>query len=204
LWEEGRRVDEADALYSAAATVLPTAKALLIHALAETGQIERARALWRDTTAVGLPEIPPDMLWPFGTTSLAAASWHLGDPTYAAELTAQLSRLSGELTSSGAGFHGAVDHYLGLLAALVGDYDRAEACFAAAERLETAMDHIPRVCRTLMARAETIMRRAPDDPGERARALELLDRAIALAAARDLPGTHARACAQRSALADRT
>ncbi|HTN78434.1 MAG TPA: AAA family ATPase [Acidimicrobiales bacterium] len=204
LWEEGRRVEEAEALYSAAATVLPTANALLIHLLAEIGQIERARALWQDATAGGLPEIPPDMLWPFGTTSLAAASWHLGDPMYAAELTAQLRRIAGELTSSGAGFHGAVDHYLGLLAALQGDYDRAEVCFAAAERLEAGMDHVPRVCRTQMAWADTIARRAPDDPRERARALELLDRAIALAATRDLPGTHARACAQRSALADRT
>ena len=108
-------------------------------------------------TTDGLPEIPVDLLWPFGTSSLAAAAWHLDDPTHAAELAHQLSRISGELTSSGAGFHGAVDHYLGLLAALQLDYDRAEELFDAAERLEAGMDHAPRVCRTLMARADTII-----------------------------------------------
>ena len=126
-------------------------------------------------------------------SSLAAASWFLDDPTYAAELGGQLERLSGELTCSGAGFHGAVDHYRGLLSTLRGDYDRAEECFAAAERLESGMDHAPRVCRTLMAWAEAIERRSPDDPDAQRRALDLLDRAVALAAERDLPRTLARA-----------
>ena len=65
------------------------------------------------------------------------------------------------------------------------------------------MDHAPRLCKTWMAWADTIARRAPDDLSERARALELLDRAIVLAAERELPRTHARACAQRAALASR-
>jgi tetratricopeptide (TPR) repeat protein len=201
LWEEGRRADEANALYSAAATVLPTAGAILIHALAELGDTDRARELWRDLTANGLPEIPTDLLWGFGMSSLAAASWFLDDSTHAAELAEQLERMAGQLTCSGAGFHGAVDHYRGLLSTLRGDYDHAEECFAAAERLESGMDHVPRVCRTLMAWSEAIQRRSSDDPDARRRALDLLDRAVALAAERDLPRTLARAVAQRAALA---
>ena len=44
LWEEGRRAEEAYALYNAAATVLPTAGAILVHTLAELGDTDRARA----------------------------------------------------------------------------------------------------------------------------------------------------------------
>ena len=69
-----------------------------------------------------------------------------------------------------------------------------------AERLESGMDHAPRVCRTLMAWAEAIQRRSPDDADAQRRALDLLDRAVALAAERDLPRTLARAVAQRAAL----
>ena len=133
-------------------------------------------------------------------SSFAAASWFLDDPTYAAELGGQLERMAGELTCSGAGFHGAVDYYRGLLSTLRGEYDRAEECFAAAERLESGMDHAPRVCRTLIAWAEAIQRRSPDDADAQRRALDLLDRAVALAAERDLPRTLARAVAQRAAL----
>ena len=201
LWEEGRRADEANALYTAGATVLPAAGVILIHTLAELGETERASQLWRELTANGLPVMPMDFLWPFGMTSLAAAAWFLDDATHAAELSAQLERLSGELTCSGAGFHGAIDHYIGLLAMLQGDYDRAERCFAAAERLERGMDHAPRVCRTLMAWAEAITRRDAGDPEGRKRSLELLDRAIALATERELPRTLARAVAQRAARA---
>ena len=203
LWEEGRRAEEAEALYTAAATVLPTAKAILARTLAELGQIDRARTMWRELTGQGLPSIPTDLLWSLGMSSLAASAWFLDDSTYAAPLAAELGRLSGELVCSGAGFHGAVDHYMGLLAALERDFDHAEALFAAAERLEMRMDHAPRVCRTWMAWAEAIARRAPDDPAERKRALELVDRAAALAAERDLPSTHARASVQRAALAGR-
>ena len=137
-------------------------------------------------------------------TSLAASAWFLDDATYAEPLFANLTRMSGQLTLSGAGFHGAVDHYLALLAALQrGLIARAESLFEAAEQLESAMDHAPRLCKTWMAWADTIARRAPHDESERQRALEQLDRAIVLAAERELPRTYARACAQRAALASR-
>ena len=201
LWEEGRRSDEAEALYSAAATVLPPARAILAHTLAETGEIARARATYLELTAGGFPAFSEDLVWSFGMTSLAASAWFLDDATHAEPLVTNLTRMSGQLTCSGAGFHGAVDHYLGLLAALQRDYERAEALFEAAEQLESSMDHAPRVCSTWMAWADTIARRAPDDDSERRRALELLDRAIELAAERELPRTHAWACAQRASLA---
>jgi hypothetical protein len=203
LWEEGRRAEEADALYSAAATVLPTVGAILTHTLAELGELDRARSTWHEVTALGFPSFPEDLLWSFGMTSLAASAWFLDNDTFAEELSAQLSQMSGQLACSGAGFHGAIDHYLGLLATLTRDFDRAESLFAEAQRLESEMDHAPRLCRTWIAWADTIARRAPDDTSERGRALELLDRAITLAAERDLPRTHARACAQRAALASR-
>ena len=50
LWEEGRRAEEAEAMLSAAATVLPSAEALLIHTFAEQGA---ARA---GASAVGRPD----------------------------------------------------------------------------------------------------------------------------------------------------
>ena len=111
--------------------------------------------------------------------------------------------MSGLLACSGAGFHGAVDHYLALLSALQHDYERAESLFEAAEQLESSMDHAPRLCKTWMAWADTIARRTAADLSERVRALELLDRAIVLAAERELPRTHERACEQRAALASR-
>ena len=203
LWEEGRRADEAEALWSAAATVIPPVGAMLAHTLAEIGEIDRARATYLEVTADGLPAFSEDLLWSFGMTSLAASAWFLDDATYAEPLFANLTRMSGQLTLSGAGFHGAVDHYLALLAALQRDYARAESLFEAAEQLESAMDHAPRLCKTWMAWADTIARRAPHDESERQRALEQLDRAIVLAAERELPRTYARACAQRAALASR-
>jgi hypothetical protein len=136
-------------------------------------------------------------------TSLAASAWFLDDATYAEPLFTGLMRMSGQLACSGAGFHGAVDHYLALLAALQRDHERAESLFEAAEQLESSMDHAPRLCKTWMAWADTIARRTSDDLSERVRALELLDRAIVLAAERELPRTHERACAQRAALASR-
>ena len=70
LWEEGRRSDEAEALYSAAATVLPTAKAIFVRTLAELGEVDRARDLL-ELTGDGFPAFPDDFLWSFGMTSLA-------------------------------------------------------------------------------------------------------------------------------------
>ena len=203
LWDEGRRAEEAEAMLSAAATVLPAAEALLIHTFAEQGQFERARPLWDDLTDGGLPDLPKDFLWVLGTTSLAAAAWFLDDPTYAAPLQFTLAPLKGRIVFVGAGFHGAVDHYLGLLAALSEDWDRAEAHFADAARIEGGMDHAPRLCRTWMACAEAI-RRGRSSGSDRARAVALLDRAIDLAAERALPLTLARATAQRAELAEQS
>jgi hypothetical protein len=203
LWEEGRRADEADAMFTAAATLIPAAQAMLAHFVGEAGQRERARDLWQQATAGGVPSLSPDVLWTFAMSSLAAAAWLLDDATYAGELSTQLAPLAGEVVCSGVAIHNAIDHYLGLMATLLRDFNHAEACFAAAERIEIRMDHAPRVCRTWMAWAEAITRRSPDDPAERTRAIDLLDRAVALASERDLPATHDRASAQRAALAGR-
>ena len=204
LWEEGRRAEEGEALYIAAATVLPTAKAILVRTLAELGQIDRARMMWEELTGQGLPPTPTDLLWSLGMSSLAASAWFLDDPTYAAPLAAELGRLSGELICSGAGFHGAVDHYLGLLAALE---QRASIVPRSASPLpsDSSWRWTTRpacVARGWRGRTPSCAARR-DDPGERTRAIDLVDRAVALAAERDIPATHARASAQRAALAGR-
>ena len=78
---------------------------------------------------------------------------------------------------------------------------RAESLSRPPSSSSAAMDHAPRVCarRDGVGRQRSRRPLPTTSPNAQRRALDQLDRAIVLAAERDLPRTSARACAQRAA-----
>ena len=96
LWEEGRRADEANAmLHRGGDGVADRGSDPRPHARRARRDRPGARAVARPDRRRVAPICPRTCFGCFGTTSLAAASWFLDDPTYAAELAEQLERLAG-------------------------------------------------------------------------------------------------------------
>jgi len=118
----------------------------------------------------------------------------LGDRSRAPALRALLAPRRGQLVvvASGTSCEGAVDRYLGSLAAIEEDLDGAEAHFAAALALEEAAGGPALAVRTRIAHGRAVR---PSDP---ARATALLDAAEAAATELGLAGALAEVAGARA------
>jgi DNA-binding SARP family transcriptional activator len=114
---------------------LATWRAGLTLALAETGRLDDARRSWDLSTRAGLEAIPRDMWWLTTTALLSEAACRLGDATRAALLYEMLSPYAGLSAQLVFTVHlGPVERYLGLLAAAIGEHDRAALHLSSALR----------------------------------------------------------------------
>lgn len=152
----------------------------LVVALAEIGLEDEARRELRKLAAAGLDRLRPS-LWLAALTYLADACSALGEADLAAVVYEELQPYAGSNVMIGhlVSCYGAADRYLGMLAAVLGEWGRSERHFEAALALNRALGARTWLARTAFEHARMLLaRRAGDD---RARASALLGEAVALA-----------------------
>ena len=190
LWREQGRLDqlgELAAAFQGHAERLPSVpliRCLLADLYAELGRVAEARAELERLAADDFASLPRDLAWLASLALLADACSTLGDARPAATLYGLLLPYAARITYFGHGLAcwGSTSRPLGRLAATLGRHEEAVRHFEDAVARHAEMGARPLLARTRYEYAEVLLARG--DPCERARALELLDRA--LDAAREL------------------
>ncbi len=160
--------------------------------LAELGMEEEARRELERIRRDGLDRLR-ESLWVAGLTYLTDACAIVGDAALAELVYPELAPLSGGnvVVGHGVACYGAADRFLGLLAATLGDHERAAAHFQQALELNRRMGAATWTAHTLYGYGRTLrMRGRPEDT---ASASELLAEAAALAGRLGLPAVLTRA-----------
>ena len=160
--------------------------------LAELGMDEEARRELARMRQEGLDELRAT-LWVASLTYLADACAAVGDEALAALLYPELAPLAGGnvVIGHGVACYGAADRYLGLLAATLGDHDRAVEHFEQALAVNRDMGATTWVAHTLYAYGRTLRIRGASD--DAVQASELLSEAATLAERIGMPVLLARA-----------
>jgi DNA-binding CsgD family transcriptional regulator len=132
-------------------------------------------------------------LWVASLTYLADACAAVDDEELAALVYAELAPLTGAnvMIGHGVAFYGAADRYLGMLAATLGDHDRAIEHFEQALERNRTMGATTWVAHTLFAYGRTLRARGND--GDALQASAMLGEAAALAERVGMPTLLARA-----------
>jgi DNA-binding CsgD family transcriptional regulator len=151
----------------------------LASVLVELGMEAEAREELERVAADGLDAFR-ESLWIASLTYLADASAALGDQRVAALVYPELAPLAGASVMIGhlVAFYGAADRYLGMLAAVLGEWDRAGAHFERALDLNREMGAVTWLAHTAYEYGRALLAR-PD--GDRERAGALLGEAAELA-----------------------
>jgi class 3 adenylate cyclase len=154
--------------------------------LANTGELDQAREARRAVPSTPLAEMSRDWIWPTTVQLAAQCALLLGEPKLAAEALALLEPLA-HLTNGIASVtsNGSFARFVAMAAAATGDLDAAERYFTAALEANERIFHWPEVALTQRFFAAILLER--DRPGDRERALGLLDQALHAAEAMRLP-----------------
>ena len=165
----------------------------LVSLLAEIGMDDEARAELASIAADGLDGFRAS-LWLASLTFLTDASAALGDRAMAALLYPELEPFAGTnvVIGNAVACYGAADRFLGMLAATLGEAERAERHFEAAMALNRRMGARTWVARTAYEHGRMLMAR-----GDRDRAAALLGEADALARQVGMPTLVDRIAAHR-------
>jgi class 3 adenylate cyclase/tetratricopeptide (TPR) repeat protein len=189
IWRERGRVGEFESATRAVVERSPTVpawRAGLAHLLAEAGKLEEASAELDVLAEDNLVGIPDDVSRPYTLSAMAETAAMLGDSKRAETLIAHLSPRRGTAALlGGAAYHGAIDRYLGLLAYTVGDFERAVEAHEAAVRMHEEFRSPPWVARSRCDLARALLAR--NKPGDRERAVALLNQALETANAVGMP-----------------
>jgi tetratricopeptide (TPR) repeat protein len=140
---------------------------------ADAGDHDEARRHLDVLAADGFVALPRDQFLLISLALLAETAAVLADTERAAALTELLRPHAGRLVtvSTGIGCFGAVDRFLGMLAAVGGDWTEAEPRFEAALALEDGIGSRPMAARTRLWFARMLVARARAADGDRAAAL---------------------------------
>ncbi|HEX6621075.1 MAG TPA: response regulator transcription factor, partial [Solirubrobacteraceae bacterium] len=151
----------------------------LASVLVELGMDAEARRELARVVDAGLDPFR-ESLWLAALVYLTDACAALGDEAAAALLYPELAPLSGTNVMIGhlVACHGAADRYLGMLAATLGEFDRAEQHFERAMELNRRMGALTWLAHTAYQYARMLLARGP---GERDRIGALLGEAAVLA-----------------------
>jgi class 3 adenylate cyclase len=142
--------------------------------LFDAGRPDEARAEFGRLAADDFRSVPRTVAWLYSFAFLAEVCHGLGDAARARILYARLARFAGRNITIGPVLaFGAADRYLGLLAATMGQVDDAVRHFEAAIALNSRMGTLQALARTQVELADLLLDR--DAPGDRTRALELLN-----------------------------
>jgi DNA-binding CsgD family transcriptional regulator/tetratricopeptide (TPR) repeat protein len=160
--------------------------------LAELGMHDEARRELAQVRREGFDALRAS-LWVASLTYLADASAAVGDDELAALIYPELAPLAGAnvVIGHGVACYGAADRYLGLLAATLGEHDRAVEHFEQSLAVNRRMGATTWVAHTLWAYGRTLRMRGRGD--DAARAAALLAEAAALAERIGMPMLLARA-----------
>jgi hypothetical protein len=134
-WQAGRLAELVRLLAAGlrATPDLPAYQASFALAALEAGQLDEARAALAAAASSGF--VSPDLVWLVTMSMWAEVAARLDETSAAARLYDLLLPWSEQVIFSGAGIHGPVAHYLGLLAAALGRPEQAAAHFRAAADL---------------------------------------------------------------------
>src|SRR4051794_7205685 len=192
--EQGRLAELATATRLLAGSARPggTWRPALAAVLAELGMEDEARAELEQVRREGFDGLRA-ALWLASLTSLADACAAVGDARLAALVYPELAPLHGGnvVIGHGVAVYGAVDRYLGMLAATLGEPDLAAGHFEQALTFNRAMGARTWVAHTLYAYGRTLRHRGRPGDGEHATAM--LTEAASLAERIGMPMLVARA-----------
>jgi hypothetical protein len=156
---------------------IPAFRALLALAYAEGELQDEARNLLAVDARTGFAEIPDDPVWLMAHGLFGYVAADVGDRGAAADLYDLLAPWHDQVVYAGVGAWGYVDHVLGRLATVIGRFDAGEL------HLSRARDRATRFGAPIwLARAQLDLARlllARDAPGDRERAIDPLEQAIA-------------------------
>jgi DNA-binding CsgD family transcriptional regulator/tetratricopeptide (TPR) repeat protein len=163
----------------------------LVAVLAELGMEAEARRELDRLAAEGLDGLRSS-LWLASVVYLTEACALLADERFAAELYRELARHEGGNVLVGhlVACYGAADRYLGVLAATLGEWERSERHFEAAEALNRSLGARTWLAHTLFEHARMLLARG--GPHAKAAAAPLLGESFSLAREVGLPALTAR------------
>ena len=179
-WEQGRLAELEEAVHGFIAMypAVPAWRCSLALLHLELGREDEARAEFDAIAQAGFGTLPRDAQWLIAMTLLAEVCGRLGDAARADELYELLAPYAGRnvIVGRAAACNGSASRLLGALAAVKGEWARAERHFADALAMHVAMGARPFTARTQLAWAEMELAR-----GDVPRARELLADAIVAA-----------------------
>ena len=149
--------------------------------LLETGDEHKAIRLFGEVDVRDLAQLSRGEVWAQVMVLCAEISVALGDMERARTCYELLQPYPEYVVYCGYNFYcgGSFSHYLGILAGMLSEWEKAEAHFKQALEQHQAMGFHPLVAHTKLAYADMLQRRG--NPGDRYHALELLDQALGLA-----------------------
>jgi len=157
----------------------PLFRCLLARLLAELGDENSAGSVFEPLVPGGFAVIPVNNDTLLSLSLLAEVAWFLRDAGQGAVLHGLLLPYRGLVVDAVEWSTGAVDRYLGLAAMTVGDLPTAERHLQDALHLNTRIGARPWAARTQADLAGLLLAR--DRPGDRERAVELLEAALGTA-----------------------
>jgi eukaryotic-like serine/threonine-protein kinase len=156
----------------------PVFRCVLVHLQARLERMPEAQRTLDDLTRDELSALPFDQEWLFAMSLLAETSALLGDTASAALLYGALHPWAAlNVVDQAEGIRGSVARYLGLLAAATNRRGQAERDFEDALAMNARTGARPWLAHTQNDYARMLLAR--DGPGDRTRAHELLDTALA-------------------------
>jgi class 3 adenylate cyclase/tetratricopeptide (TPR) repeat protein len=179
---------------------LPLMDAPLGWAAAEAGRLDEARRTLDAFAVDGFAGLSRDYAFMPTIAFLCRLAARLGDREAAAQLYELMLPHAEEVVTSQATWVGPAAHDLGLLAVTLGRYDEADAHFAAAADLEVRMGSRAMLVHTRLEWARALWHRG--QPGDDARARDLLGEALDGARELELTGTERRIAALLVELGD--
>ena len=126
---------------------------------AAVGREDTARAIFAETQAVGFSDIPRDMFWMTSVVGCAVLAVELHDVDAAAAIFPVLEPFAAEVAFNGGTSQGPISAYLGKLASLLGEHDRADGYLRSALDTATAFGWEYHRATTLIALAQSRLRR---------------------------------------------
>jgi class 3 adenylate cyclase len=161
-WHQGRLGELVDLVAAAAAESPgePAVRAVLAGAYAEAGREEEARELLGAEAAVNFAH-PHDLVLVTNLAVWAEVAARLGDRAAAEMLYPQLAPWADQVMYR----NGAVAHYLGVLAAMLGRYGAAEAHFADAQAIHEQLEAPFHLARTHLEWGQILLVQDPKAAG---------------------------------------
>jgi class 3 adenylate cyclase/tetratricopeptide (TPR) repeat protein len=157
----------------------PVLRAMLALLYCELDWTDEAKRLFEDLAASDFADIPLNFLWSATISYLAAVAARLGDRLRAGTLYQLLAPHAGQIAGRAPLWDGSVSYYLGMLATTLGHDDQAEERFAAAEATHERIPAPAWLARSRLEWARMLLARP--QPGDAARAQELLGQALSTA-----------------------